>query len=288
MSKGIHTYLTIIVIPVAFSCCYFQDRRKVPVARVDQNILYLSEIQGAVPDTVTKDDSILIAEDYVRNWINNELIIKKAQENLTISQKDLAKEIREYKNALLIYRYQKELMMEKLDTTVDEKEIAECYERVREDFLLDTGLVKAISVKIPLSMKEPEKVKAFCESLSERNTEELKLFCKKNGGSCNLYGEHWVNSNLVFQNLPSQPARIAGFLTRFTTWETRDSRFYYLISIQEYVPAGSPAPIDYIRENLKEMIINKRKNAFLEKIKEDIYTEGLNNNKFKIFDYETN
>jgi hypothetical protein len=288
MSKGIQSYLTIIVIPVAFSCTFLQDRRKVPIARVDQNVLYLSEIQSAIPDSVSKDDSILIAEDFVRNWINNELLVKKAQENLTISQKDLAKEIREYKNALIIYRYQKELIQEKLDTTVSEKEIAEYYDRVKADFLLDTDLVKAISVKIPLTIKEPEKVKAFCESSSYRNTEELKLFCNKNGGSCNFYGENWVNSHLIFQNLPSQPARISGFLARYTTWETRDSRYYYLISIQEYAPAGSPAPIDYIRENIKEMIINKRKNAFLENIKEDIYKEGLNNNKFKIFDYETN
>jgi hypothetical protein len=288
MSKGIQTYLTIIIIPVAFSCTFIQERRKVPIARVDQNVLYLSEIQGAIPDSLSKDDSILIAEDFIRRWINNELIIKKAQENLSISQKDLAKEIREYKNALIIYRYQNELMQEKLDTSVSEKEITECYDSVKEDFLLDTDLVKAVSVKIPLIVKEPEKVKAFCESLSYRNPEELKLFCSKNGGSYDLYGENWVNPQLVFQNIPFGPGNLSGFLAHYTTWETRDSKFYYLISIQEYAPSGTPAPVDQIRENLKEIIINKRKNAFLEKIKEDIYTEGLKNNRFKIFDYETN
>jgi hypothetical protein len=288
MSKGIQTYLTIIIIPVAFSCTFIQERRKVPLARVDKNVLYLPELQSAIPDSISKDDSILIAEDFIRRWINNELIIKKAQENLSISQKELAKEIREYKNALIIYRYQKELMQEKLDTLVSEKEISEYYDSVKEDFLLDTDLVKAVSVKIPMIVKEPEKVKAFCESSSFMNPEELNLFCNKNGGTCSFYGENWVNPQLVFQGIPSRPGNLSGFLAHYTTWETRDSRFYYLVSIQEYAAAGNPAPIDHIRENLKGIIINKRKNAFLEKIKEDIYKEGLKNNKFKIFDYETN
>jgi hypothetical protein len=288
MSNGIRTYLTIIIIPVAFSCTFIQERRKVPLARVDQNVLYLSELQSSIPDRISKDDSILIAEDFIRRWINNELMIKKAQENLSISQRELAKEIREYKNALVIYRYQKELIQEKLDTSVSEKEISDYYDSVKEDFLLDTDLVKAVSVKIPLVVKAPEKVKAFCESSSFMNPEELKVFCSKNGGSYDLYGENWVNPQLVFQGIPSRPGNLPGFLARYTTWETRDYRFYYLVSIQEFAAAGTPAPVEHIRENLKEIIINKRKNAFLEKIKEDIYTEGLKNNKFKIFDYETN
>lgn len=288
MSKCIQTYLIIIVIPVAFSCTFIQERRKIPIARVDQNVLYLSELQNAIPAELAKDDSILMAEDYIRNWVNNELIIKKAQENLSVSQKDLAKEIREYTNALIIYRYQNELMQEKLDTSVSEKEITECYDSVKEDFLLDTDLLKAISVKIPLSVEEPEKVKAFCERSSFKNPEELQLFCGKNGGSYDLYRQNWVNANLAFRDFPFKPGNISGFLTQYTTWETRDSKYYYLISVQDYALAGTPAPVDYIRENLKEIIINKRKNAFLEKIKEDIYTEGLKNNKFKIFDHETN
>jgi hypothetical protein len=288
MSSGIHTYLTIIIIPVAFSCTFLQDRRKVPIARIDQNVLYLSELQGAIPDSVSKDDSILVAEDYIRNWVNNELMIKKAQENLSISRKDLAKEIREYKNALIIYRYQEELIQEKLDTFVTEKDISEFYDSIKEDFLLDYDLVKVISVKIPLSVKEPEKVKAFCERSTYENPEELKLFCGENGGSFDVYNKHWVNAHLVFQNLPFQPVSIPGFLSRYTTWEARDTRFYYLISIQDYALAGTPAPVDFIGKNLKEMIINKRKSAFLENIKEDIYIEGLRNNKFKIYDYETN
>jgi hypothetical protein len=287
MNKGITIYLICLYLPVV-SCTFINGSGKIPLACVDQNVLYLSELQSIIPKDISIEDSILIAEDYIKNWINNELMIKKAQENLTISQKDLAKEIKEYKNSLIIYRYQQQLMEQKLDTLVSEEEIVSFYDSVREDFRLNIDLIKAVSVRIPLEVEHPERVKAFCESSLKQNLEELRLFCTKNGGFCDLNTEDWVDSRSVFQNLPYQPGNISGFLAKYTTWESRDSRFYYLVRIMDYAQAGTYAPVEYIRENLKEMIINKRKSLFLLKIKEDVYTEGTKNNKFKIYDYETN
>lgn len=286
MSNGINTYLTMIIIPVAVSCSFFQERRKVPIARVDHSVLYLKEIQNAIPDHFSVEDSLLYAEDYIRNWINNELLIKKAQENLTISQKDLAKEIREYRNSLIIYRYQNELMQQKLDTTVSESDISELYDSVKQDFILDKDLVRAILVKIPLSVANPGKVKVFCDATSAPSLEELDAYCKKNKGSYELYSPLWADARQVFRLLPYQPQNLQRFLASYTIWETRDASYYYLVRILDYTPAGNPSPVGYISSNLKEMILNKRKNEFLEKTRKDIFTEGLINNKFKIYAHE--
>jgi hypothetical protein len=272
---------------VAVSCNFTQERRKVPVARVDGSVLYLSEIREAIPDNFSREDSLLYAEDYIRNWINYELLINKAQENLTISQRDLAKEIREYRNSLIIYRYQHDLMQQKLDTFVTISEITELYDSVKQDFILDKDLIKAIFVRIPLTLENPEKVKAFCDDTSSRNLDELDQYCIKNGGNYDLYINDWTDARQVFQKLPYQPGNLQRFLAGYTIWETRDSRNYYLVRILDYAAAGNPAPQEYISNNLKEMIINKRKSQFLDKIKEDIYKEGLINNKFKIYDYES-
>jgi hypothetical protein len=288
MNKGISTYVVFAVIPVFISCTRFREQGDVRIARVDQDVLFLSELKDALPGNLSPDDSILFAEDFVRNWISNELMIKKAQENLTISQRDLARELRDYRNSLIIYRYQKALVQEKLDTGVTWKELAQMYDSVKQDFILDSDLVKAVLVRIPHKVANPERVKAFCETSATQNLEELKQFCLKNGASCEISPENWMDAKEVFMKIPYQPANIPGFLSRYTTWEARDSGYYYLVSIQDYALSGSFAPADFIRSNLKNLILNKRKNAFLHKIKEDIYTEGLKNNRFKIYDYETN
>ena len=52
---------------------------------------------------MNKQDSILIAGDYIRKWIQQELLIQKANENLSSEQKNLDREIQEYRNSLIIY-----------------------------------------------------------------------------------------------------------------------------------------------------------------------------------------
>jgi hypothetical protein len=286
MNNGISTYLIFVFIPVFVSCSYLRRTGDVLIARVDQDVLFLSDIQDALPKNLSADDSVLFAEDYVRNWVSNELMIKKAQENLTISQKDLARELMDYRNSLIIYRYQKALMQEKLDTIVGDVEIMQTYDSVREDFILDSDLVKAVLVKIPLSVPQPERVKAFCESSGTRNLEELQQFCLKNGGTCEVFPDHWADAGEVFRKLPYQPVNVQNFLSRYTTWEARDNRYYYLVRIRDYALSGSYAPVESIRDNMKNLILNKRKNAFLNEIKKDIYTEGLKNNRFQIYDYD--
>ncbi len=46
--------------------------------------------------------------------------------------------------------------------------------------------------------------------------------------------------------------------------------------------------MEYIHDNMKNLIINERKTDFLKKVEDDVYTEGVRNNKFKIYEYETN
>jgi hypothetical protein len=287
MINGICKYFLLITLPVFNSCRFFSGSEKVPIAGVDQDILFLSELQSVIPDSVSKEDSTLIAEDYIKKWISTELLVKKAFENITFSQKELARELREYRNSLIIYRYQNELMREKLDTSISETEINAYYENNRKDFEQNSDLVKAITVQIPRKVFKPQRVKAFCESFSEQNLVELEEFCKKYDGIYHLYLNNWVEPTEVFLPLPYKPKSITGFLKLYTTWESRDTGFYYLVSIQDYSPAGGTIPVDSVRENIKNIIINKRKAEFLKNVENDVYTEGIRYNKFKIYENDT-
>jgi hypothetical protein len=274
--------------PAMFSCTYFYGPQKIPLAKVGEEILYLTEVQSVIPTNIASEDSILLAEDYIQKWIRTELLIKKAQENLTLAQRDVSKELEEYRNSLIIYRYQKELMAEKLDTTVSFQELTSFYNKNKENFTLGNDLVKAIYIKIPLQVSQPERAKAFCENTSGESLRELQVFCARYAVNYDFYTENWVDAGDIFQNLPDAPDDVGSFISKNPVWETRDARFYYLICIQNYRLKGSEAPMEYIHDNIKNLIINERKTNFLKKVEDDVYTEGVRNNKFKIYEYETN
>jgi hypothetical protein len=286
MCKLLVRYVLLAGIVALFSCNLRNDSEKTPLAKVGENILFLDDLQSILPKGLSPDDSLMMAEDYIKKWIMNELLVKKAEENLSPLQKDLTKELNEYRSSMLTYRYKMELMLQRLDTIVDETEISAYYGQNKENFILNRDIVKAIFIKIPAEVTKPEQVKVFCEQVSDDNLRELREFCLKYAITFDIFVDNWVELDLIAQNLPEPIEDKNRFLRRNAIIEIRDNDFYYLLCVIDYRLANNMAPVEYVTENIKNLIINRRRIDFLKKIEDDVYVEGVRNNKFKFYSYE--
>jgi hypothetical protein len=286
MCKLLVRYVLLAGIVALFSCNLRNDSERTPLAKVGENILFLDDLQSILPKGLSPDDSLMMAEDYIKKWIMNELLVKKAEENLSPLQKDLTKELNEYRSSMLTYRYKMELMLQRLDTIVDETEISAYYGQNKENFILNRDIVKAIFIKIPAEVTKPEQVKVFCEQVSDDNLRELREFCLKYAITFDIFVDNWVELDLIAQNLPEPIEDKNRFLRRNAIIEIRDNDFYYLLCVIDYRLANNMAPVEYVTENIKNLIINRRRIDFLKKIEDDVYVEGVRNNKFKFYSYE--
>ena len=100
--------------------------------------------------------------------------------------------------------------------------------------------------------------------------------------------DNWVNFEMVIKNIPQEIEEQEIFLTGNKLIELNDSNYYYLAYIHEYKLKNEAAPIDFVAENIRNLIINRRKIDFLKQIEDNVYTEGIRKNKFKIHNLETN
>lgn len=287
MPDRIITYISFVVLFIGLNACNTgDDIDRIPLARVGDQVLYLSELRSVLPQGLSPEDSIMLTEDYIKKWIISELMVRKAEENLTPALKDLTKELNDYRNSMLTYRYKMELMLQRLDTTVNDREINDYYNLYKDNFILSKDIVKAIYIQIPKEVSQPEQVKVFCEQVTDDNLRELREFCVKYAVTYDIFVDNWVELESVAQYLPEQIEDNQQLLRRNAMIELRDEKAYHLLCIIEYRLANSVAPIEYVSENIKNLIINKRKLDFLKKIEEDVYTEGIRNSKFKLYDYE--
>ncbi|MFZ5431746.1 MAG: hypothetical protein ACOZDD_16080 [Bacteroidota bacterium] len=286
MDKNLKVCIMVITLLVAASCNIGFDRDKIPLAKVGDKTLYLDDLRSVLPSGLSYDDSIMMAEDYIKKWVMNELLVKKAEENLSPSQKDMAKELMEYRNSMLTYRYKMELMFQKLDTLVDEREMKSYYDQNKDNFILGRDIVKAIFIKIPAEVSRPEQVKVFCEQVSDDSIRELQEFCLKFAITYDIFIDNWVEFERIAQNLPEQLSDPEKALRRNNILEFRDSEFYYVLCVNDYRLAGNIAPIEYVEGNIRNLVINRRRIDFLKKIEDDVYLEGIRNNKFKLYSYE--
>ena len=69
------------------SCTSLDTRNKEKsLAKVYEKDLYLSDVRDIFPSGISGQDSLLILQNYVDKWIKKQLILQKAELNLTEGQ----------------------------------------------------------------------------------------------------------------------------------------------------------------------------------------------------------
>jgi hypothetical protein len=252
------------------------------VAEVNDKKLLKSDLSEIIPSDIGEIDSSILANEYIEKWVKQELLIQKANENLSMEQKDVSRELREYRNSLIIYKYKNELMRQRMDTTVTDEQIVQFYDANSENFKLSKNIVKAVFVKIPNEVSNPSLLKNLAADTSEEGLFELKEYCLQYAKGFDIFIDNWVDFETVRNNIPQEIENAEQFLTRNNQIELNDSNYYYLVRIQEYKLKNELAPLGYMNNNIKNLILNQRKIEFLKEIEETIYTEGIQQNRFKI------
>ncbi|MDP2113884.1 MAG: hypothetical protein Q8K69_07480, partial [Bacteroidota bacterium] len=153
-----------IIFALLLTACHLFVETGEPIAQVGKHVLTMEELAKNIPDYLDETDSSLWADDYIKRWIQSELLLLKAEENLKAEMKDVSKELDEYRNSLIVYRYKNELMKQKMDTAVNEDDILKYFNENRENFILNRNIVKAIYIKVPVAVSSPENLKDLCIS----------------------------------------------------------------------------------------------------------------------------
>lgn len=251
-----------------------------PIAKVFDAYLYPADIKGIVPKESKPADSIAIVKDYIQHWMEQQVLLHQAANNLDQQQMDLTKQIEDYKNSLIIYAYEKELVKEKLDTTVSEDEIQKYYDDNKKDFQLKNDIVKIIYVKVAKKTQGVDKLKSLILSDNPKDRDKLSKFCYQYAQNFFLNDNAWLMFDDVLKEIPIQTYNQDLFLqnnnNRFVQIE--DTASIYCLGIKGYMIKNSMSPISFERENIKKIVLNKRKMDLIEEMKKNLYNEALNHN----------
>lgn len=275
------TCYMIFFVLFAISCRQAGD--PVPLVQVGNHVLYQHQLAEIMPANLSMVDSSLWADDYITKWIRKELLILKAENNLSADQMDVHEELEEYRNSLIAFRYKNELVNQKMDSVVSQKEIMDYYEIHKDKFFLTQDILKAIYIKMPVEVADPDMLKNLCSDENPSKISELEEYCLSYAKRYDKFNDTWVSARLVLDNTPIEITDLERFLRRNKYIESKDDDYLYLVCIRDFRFAGQPAPIDYVESQVKNLILNARKIQFLKQIEEDVYKEGIDNNRVKFF-----
>lgn len=259
----------------------------VAVAKVYDKYLYLKDIKHIFPQNATKQDSTELAQAYINTWIKNQLILRQAELNLTPDQLDIQEKLESYRSSLLIYKYEEQMVAQKIDTLVSEEELKNYYDKNMPNFILEENLIKTLYLKIPKTAPDINNVKTWYKSNDKENIKKLESYCYNYAAKYDYFEDQWINFSVLKRELPQNIDNETDYLKANNFIEQEDGSFYYLVFIKDTNLAGSLAPFNFAKKKIKDIILNKRKVKFLFDLENNIYNDAQDRNNFEIYNIET-
>lgn len=253
-----------------------------PLARVLEKKLYLSDFAGSIPRLAPKD-SVSFVNTYIEQWILGELLKQQAEKNLEAEERDIEKEIEEYRKSLLVYRYETELVKQKLDTSVSQQDIEAYYNSHAPNFMLRDNIVKVTYVKVGVNAPGPEKVKKWYLSSDQKDRDNLKKYCIQYADNFFLDDNTWLLLEDVMREIPLRDYNPELLLKTTRRIELSDSLYNYYLFIRDFKIKNMPSPLSFEKENIRQVIINKRKLQLIEEMKQSVYAEAKENGNFEVY-----
>jgi len=271
----------VCVLSLLFSFCTKSNSNDKKLARVFDEYLYESDIKDIILSGINKKDSSIFVAAYIDNWIRQQLIFKQADNNLTKELKNFDKQLKEYENSLVIYTYEKELIKQKLDTIVSDKEITSYYEANSSNFELKDNIVNVIYVKLTINSASISKVRTLYKSDNPSDKKELTILCQKYAVNSSLEEDTWFYFSDLLKEIPIQTYNQEEYLNNHKYIEMQDSLYSYFVKINGFKIKESTSPLSMEKDNIRNIIVNKRKIKLIEEMHKDTYTKGQINKDFE-------
>jgi hypothetical protein len=205
-----------------------------------------------------------------------------AEQYLSKEQKDVSMELEDYRLSLLIYRYEKMYMEQRLDTIVSDREVEAFYNASAQNFILTKPVARVIFIKVSEDIPQVKQIERIYRSTQPEDRETLERICATVAEKYTNFNEQWMDAEMLASELPLVAGQIE------SEWgknyiQASAGGYTYFVHLYETVAVGEQAPVDYKRETISNIIRNKRKQELLKHLENSIYNDALNHNKLKLY-----
>lgn len=253
------------------------------VARVGEHRLHRSQLESYIPAGVSSEDSVGLAQQYIRAWAEDLLLLDMADEQLSKEEKDVSEELESYRRALLKYRYEQLYINQRLDTLVTDEEVEAYYKANPDKFILDRPVVKARYMIIPADSHSLKEIRALMSSDEDSDVLEAENLAYTAAIKYGDSSDTWMDAITLAQELGTDyQSLLASIKNQFA--ELPDNagnlRIAYIVDI---VPQGKTAPGEFCAERIRDIILNTRKHALTTTLEQDLLEDARRNNRFVIY-----
>ena len=250
-----------------------------PLVKVGKNYLYREDLQMVMPVGITGSDSVDFAKEYIRNWVEDMLLYKKAEGNIPDNAK-INELVASYRRALVMHVFQEELVNQEVGNAITDAEIETYYTENSASFKAEQPYVKGLYLKVPLQTANLSSVRSLYKKNTQDAIDKLEKYGIRNAVDYNYFYDRWLPVSELALKLPVKKLDSdADYLERNKNVEVQDTAFCYFLHVEEFIPKGEVLPLEYARNEIKEILINLKRVDFINKMRNDLYEQASEDKK---------
>lgn len=251
------------------------------LAKVHNKSLYLSELDGMFPEGTSSEDSSLIINAFVERWIRDALMLHEAERNIP-SDLNIDKLVRAYRASLIKHNYEKAVVEELLDSSIAQAELIEFYEKHKEQYQLETPIVRCHFIRVPLPVPDAGELRRLWNSNRSSDKENLVSYCNKYAEAHILEDSTWYRVDDLAMELP-KGALTAENVSSLRDFSQRDDNYQYYFKVFALKNKKEVAPLSFIEDQARKVILRNRKDKLLHDKIEDMYDLESRRNNIKTY-----
>lgn len=286
MNRKLYIIAIILVVLPALSSCRaissFLGSDDV-VAVVGSDKLLREDIEALIPKGLSPEDSLRLASQYINSWASDRVYLKIAEEQLSKSEKDVTKELEEYRRSLLKYRYEQLYVNERLDTAVSSTVIEEYYEAHKDKFVLERPVIKARFVHISADSPSLKPIRKLMSSDEANDLIEADSIAFSSAVKFTTWTNEWIDVAVLAREYSMDHSALMARMNKRWIEDTDTTGYVRLTYVSDMMQKGQVAPVEYCQDNIKNIIISSRRQALLQNLEQDLLKDALANKDFIIY-----
>ena len=274
-----------IVLPALTSCRAISNflRNEQVVAEVGSERLYRSDVDAVIPKGLSQEDSLRLVRQYINAWASDRVYLAIAEEQLSKTEKDVTKELEDYRKSLLKYRYEQLYVNERLDTAVSDDKVEEYYQAHTESFRLERPLVKARFLRIHTDSPMLENIRKKMNSSDVNDLVEADSLAFSSAIMFTTWNDEWQDVIVLARELGVAYDSVLGLMNKGWIRLDDTTGVTNMAYVSDVMRSGEYAPVDYSAPRIKDIIISARKQALISALEQDLLNDARENGQFVIY-----
>lgn len=272
----------IILVFLLSSCSSFDNNDEVLIARLGDSYLYEHQVTSLINSKLSSVDSLTFIQQYINNWAQEELLLQKAVLNINQDQLEIDKRLESYRRSLLIHAYEQKLIEQSLDTLILEDHLQSYYNQHADDYILSDKITKVIFVKTSIMAPKLDSLETWLFDKDTLFIDAIETYCHQYSKRFYYNPYEWLMWD-DFKQVFSGELDISTLSMINNTMILKDTLDVYFIRIINLKEQGEIAPLEYVKEQIKSILLNQRKLKTVEVIQTKLFEDAKQSNQFEIY-----